>query len=257
MGNILLAAGILCLLYFIILLIKRVDFCLIWLPAGIFFLLLGGYMRYCVSHPDGWRLPGGIQTVLGVLLVLGLAVFLAVEGMVVNAMLKKPRTELDYIIVLGAQVKGSVPSLALTKRLEAAVEYLEENPQTAAVLSGGQGDGEDITEARCMYEYLTQHGITADRLLLEERSTSTMENLRFSAEEISKEEELALPEEVYGKNIGLLSNNFHVYRASLLAEKMGYRSVDTIAAHSDWRLQVHYLIREFFALVKEKISGNI
>ena len=92
----------------------------------------------------------------------------------------KPRSDLDYIIVLGAHVNGTKLTLALLERVRRALLYLEENPGTKAVLSGGRGDGEQISEAEAMYRYLTEHGIAPERLIKEERSTNTKENLDFS-----------------------------------------------------------------------------
>ena len=152
---------------------------------------------------------------------------------------------LDYIIVLGAHVDGTRLSLALLERTRRAFQYLKENPDTKAILSGGQGSGEDITEAKCMENYLTAHGIPESRLVLEEKSTRTKENLKFS-------------DDLTGcgkKNTGILSNNFHVYRAVELARKLGYEHPYGIAAASDPIMQVHYVVREVAALVKEMLFG--
>ena len=94
------------------------------------------------------------------------------------------KKNLDYIIVLGAHVDGTRMTLALLERARRALLYLEENPGTKAVLSGGKGDGENISEAEAMYRYLTGHGINGDRLMREEESTSTKENLEFSRRKI-------------------------------------------------------------------------
>lgn len=257
--------GILCLFYFLVLFVKRVDFAVIWLLAAVFFLVIGGYMAYRACHPEGFRLPAVFAAAVGIILAIGLAVFAVVESNIIKAMFTKPEPDLEYVIVLGAQVKGEVPSKALRKRLQAAEKYLRENPQTKAVLSGGKGDGEDISEAECMYRYLSAAGIGDERLLLEDRSTTTMENLRFSAGVIDGDQKNSVSEDAGTKEkspamesrVGLLSNNFHVYRAMLLGKKMGYRDLYGIAAGSDYKLQIHYMVREFFALVKEKMMGNI
>ena len=94
------------------------------------------------------------------------------------------KKNLDYIIVLGAHVDGTRMTLALLERARRALLYLEENPGTKAVLSGGKGDGENISEAEAMYRYLIGHGIEGNRLILEEESTSTKENLEFSRRKI-------------------------------------------------------------------------
>lgn len=254
MCYVLMGIGTVCFLYLLILLSMGVDFAVIWLPVSAVFFAVGGYGQYCISHPQGFRLPAPLLTAAGLLTAFVLAVFLVAEGLILKEMLMQPPQNLDVLIVLGAQVKGEKPSRALLRRLEAAERYLSENPDTVAVLSGGKGDGEDITEAECMYWYLTGQGIDEARLILEDTSTTTAENLTFSAEKIA--EHFGKREGVSQKT-GLLSNNFHVYRARLLAEKMGYTDVYSVPAASDWRLQVHYLVREFFALCKEKVTGRI
>lgn len=248
MSSVFLTLGVFSLLYLLVLLAKRVDFAIIWLPIGGLLLALGLYIRYRTAHPEGFRLPAALEGAVCILLTAGLAAFLFVEGQILWEMLTKPRPDLDVVIVLGAQVKGQSPSKALRLRLETAFDYLSENPDTVAVLSGGQGDGEEITEAQCMWNYLTAHGIAGERLLLEEHSTSTEENLRFSSKMIAAWQR---------RRIGLLSNNFHLYRALCLARGMGYENISGIPARSDWHLQLHYLVREFFALAKEKAAGYI
>ena len=254
MYDVLIGVGALCALYLLVLLAMGVDFAIIWLPISAVFFALGGYGRYCLHHPGGFRLPAPLLAAAGAVLALALAVFLVVEGLMLKDMLTKPQADMDVLIVLGAQVKGEQPSRALLRRLEAAERYLKENPDTVAVLSGGKGDGEDITEAECMYRYFTGQGIDASRLILEDSSTSTAENLTFSAGKIA---EYFGEDGGMSRKTGLLSNNFHVYRARLLAEKMGYTDVHSVPAASDWRLQIHYLVREFFALCKEKAMGKI
>lgn len=269
MTDILLAAGILCLLYFIILLMKSVDFCIIWLPVGMLFLAAGCYWKYTAAHPDGFRIPGAVLSAAGVLAAILMICFAAAEFRIIRNMFGKPEPGMEYIIVLGAQVKGENPSRALLRRLEAAETYLEENPETKAVLSGGQGPGENISEAQCMYRYLTETGIEKERLIIEDRSTTTRENLQFSAEKIAQDQtaKSAVRTKADGnqensvsgmdRRTGILSNNFHVYRALCLAGHMGYTQCSGVAARSDWRLQLHYMVREFFALIKEKSAGNI
>lgn len=108
-----------------------------------------------------------------------------------------------------------------------------------------------------MYRYLTEHGIPEERLLKEECSTTTRENLMYSARVLADSRQEVTTETVLGSKIGLVSNNFHIYRALLLAEKFGYRKVYGVPAASDWKLQIHYMVREYFAVLKAKIRGDI
>lgn len=233
--------GAICLTYFVVLLCVGMDFSLIWLLAGL--ALIGWGVLLCVWPKT---IPGGLR--IGVRIFVGAAVlvFLGVELLIFTGMFSKGKQGLDYLVVLGAQVRGTEPSRALKKRLDKASSYLQENPDTKVVVSGGMGHGEEITEAEAMKEYLLKKGIAEDRVIEEDRSTNTVENLQFTGELIDR-----------GQSIGLVTNNFHVYRAVRLAKKQGYTDIYGIAAPSDPLFQPHYLVREFFALVKEWMFKNI
>lgn len=161
--------------------------------------------------------------------------------------MRKERKDLDYIIVLGAHVDGTRLSLALLERTRRAFQYLKENPRTKAVLSGGMGTGEQITEARAMYDYLTERGVEGNRLILEERSTNTKENLDFS---------LALIGDL-DRSVGVVTNHFHVFRGVAIGRKCGCRDICGIPSrYRTWRL-VLYIPREILAIIKDKIVGNL
>ena len=157
------------------------------------------------------------------------------------------KKNLDYIIVLGAHVDGTRMTLALLERARRALLYLQENPGTRAVLSGGKGSGESISEAEAMYRYLTEHGIDRDRLILEDQSTSTKENLEFSLEKIGTGD----------CSVGVVTNNFHVWRGAAIARKCGFRQVAMIPSrYRSWRLLI-YIPREILAIIKDKWMGNL
>lgn len=119
-----------------------------------------------------------------------------------------PPKNADYLIILGARVKGTIPSLALEARIQAAADYLMKNKETIAIASGGQGPGEDISEAESIKRELVLLGIDESRIVLEDRSTDTNENIMFSKIFIPK-----------GAKSGLIvTNNFHQYRAQMIAE---------------------------------------
>ena len=159
----------------------------------------------------------------------------------------KTRSDLDYIIVLGAHVNGTKLTLALLERVRRALLYLEENPGTKAVLSGGRGDGERISEAEAMYRYLTEHGISPERLIKEERSTNTKENLDFSLRLIGSTD----------YSIGIVTNNFHVFRGVAIGKKCGYQKIYPLPSRDcSWRLLI-YIPREILAILKDKIVGNL
>lgn len=151
-------------------------------------------------------------------------------------------TPCQYLIVLGAGVNGTVPSLSLRERLDAAFEYLNAHPDTVCVVSGGQGPGEEITEAACMAQWLIDKGIDPQRILPEDKATSTEENLAFS---------LALIEEKVGtrpQSVGILSSEYHLYRAGLMARDLELEPV-LIPAKTQWiSLRINYYLREIAAV---------
>ena len=147
--------------------------------------------------------------------------------------------------MLGAGVNGETPSLILQRRIDAAADYLKLHPDVPVVLSGGQGPGEDITEAEAMRRGLAARGVDESRLLKEERSTSTAENFAFSKALLE-----AQGFETEGAAIAVVTSDFHCFRAHLLAGRAGLSTVD-VPAEVPWRmLAVNYYVREFFALGK-------
>lgn len=156
----------------------------------------------------------------------------------------------DYIIVLGAGLNGETPSLSLINRLEPALEYLEENPETIAIVTGGQGEGETITEALAMKRYLVENGISEDRIIMEDMATSTLENLEFSFDII---------ENLGGTtdNVAIVTSEYHLHRAKLMAETLGV-SAYGIAGHTSYpTLMLNYFAREAIAMAYYTIFGGL
>ena len=140
-------------------------------------LVLLGLSRLSRRH-RGWKILLRIAQIGLAALVLGLS---AVEVWVIRAGHRDESAQpADAVIVLGAGVNGTTPSVALQTRIDAAERYLKAHPGIPAVLSGGQGPGEDISEARAMYNALTDRGIDPERLILEEQSANTRQNLQNS-----------------------------------------------------------------------------
>ena len=151
-------------------------------------------------------------------------------------------TDCEYIIVLGAGVNGTVPSLSLKERLDATYDYLVQHPDVICIVSGGQGEGEDISEAACMFNNLTGRGIPAERIWQEDKAVNTQENLSNS---------LAIIEEHDGKRpakVGIVTSEYHLYRANLFAENLGLETVG-IPAKTTWiTLRINYFLREIIAV---------
>ena len=217
----------------------------LWLLGGI--LCIACYLYWRRVEKSG-RYPRHrkLLRALRILLCAALIFFLAVEGVILCGGMMEAEQGLNYIVVLGARVNGTVPSGSLRNRIRVGAEYLRDNPQTIAVLSGAQGSGEEISEARCMYDNMVAAGIDPARLILEEQSTDTAENLRNSR--------ALIPE---GASAGLVTNNFHIFRALALARNQGWTDVRGIPVATTMLSLPHYLMREFVGVVYETLRGNL
>lgn len=180
-------------------------------------------------------------------LALGLAALAAIEAAIVfRGEADNSAIPVDAVIVLGAGVNGETPSAALQSRIDAAAVYLEKHPDVPVVLSGGQGFGEDISEAEAMRRALwTEDAAENARYLLEERSTNTAENFRY-AKALLEEQGLDLETAV----IAVVTNDFHCFRAHMIAQKQGLHTLDVPAELPWWWLSANYYLREAFAVVK-------
>ncbi len=179
---------------------------------------------------------------------VGACALLAVEVPIVKAAVEKPEPDAEYAVVLGAAVYGESPSITLEHRLESAARYLSENPGTKAVVSGGQGEGEDVSEAECMRRYLTEHGIDPARILIEDKSTSTKENLAFSKAVV----------EADGGSVSrvvIVSSGYHLYRAKQIAAQLGYRASGAAAPDGYPIYMVGMYLREAVAVAKLWMFG--
>lgn len=193
--------------------------------AGVFLCLYGLTAR-CSLHTG--RL---LRRILLALLALALAVFALLEGIV----LAGSRTDIaqgegapEIMVIFGCQVKENGPSALLRDRLDTALAYLEDHPDMTVVVSGGQGPDEPVSEAQCMYDYLTAHGVDGERIVLEDRSSNTWENIQYTLE-------LFQSGEVEGSSKFLaVSNGFHLARIRMLWEREweGTYTLSTLAAPS-------------------------
>ena len=159
-----------------------------------------------------------------------------------------PEPDLDEIVVLGAQVRpDGTPSTVLRYRLDAAAAYLRENPDTRCIVSGGQGGNEPTSEAECMASYLREVGIDESRVTLEGRSRSTVENLRYSRNLLDSATD----------RVGIVTNDFHVFRACRIAARQGLTRACGISAPSDLWFLPNNLLREVACVAKDFLLGNI
>ena len=238
--------GILCILY--CLGISMVGFgtyfFLIWDVIGIACLILGYILRNerILNSIPKWIKRGFLG-----LLCAGLLLVCVVEGMIFSRFNSQPQPGADYCIILGAQWKAGGPSEVLRRRLDKAIEYLKDNVETKVIVSGGQGGNEHITEAAGMREYLLEAGISDERIIVEDKSSNTYENLVFSGELLQAESD----------RVVIVTKNFHVFRATKIAEKQGYENVEGLSADSVPGLLPNNLLREFVGVMKDFLMGNM
>ena len=225
------------------------------LIAAIVLVIAGCVLRFAMPGHDflGYTLWG-----IAVLVFLfprlhrvGRIVFAVFEIPVVRDARTDTDAHPDAIIVLGAGVNGSTPSLSMCNRLDAALAYLGANPDALAVVSGGQGEGEDITEAKAMADYLTAHGIDSARIVQEDQSRTTSENLENSF--------AILRARGYdpANGVGIVTSEYHLYRAKRMVRALGAEPVGIAAETTLPTMRVNYFIREAFAAAYMQLAGTL
>ena len=181
-----------------------------------------------------------ISTLLafGLIILISFGSFLAIYGSRDTA----DYTE-DTVIVLGCGIRGERVSVGLAKRLNKAAEYHKKNPDAVIIVSGGQGPQEDISEALAMKRYLVNKGIDESKIIMEEKSTSTITNFRYSRE-IMEREGLSLSSVVF------VTNAYHVYRAASYAKDEGFLEVNHLGTDIIWYTIPMNYMREMLAVMK-------
>lgn len=368
--------SVVCLVYFGIISVYsgvKTSAAWIWLVLAIVFFLLFRGSHYYHRHKN--KVPLWVPVSVVTLCTAGAVIFVILQILIFGGMIGTAPEHLDYLIVLGAKVREDDISASLKHRLDKAIRFAQEHPETKLILSGGQGKDEPTTEAQAMAEYLQYNGIAPEQILLEGQSTSTRENMAFSkvlieeqrqkekesvrrkqvdenrrrmelsmfllqlekeAAEKEKaadndlpfsgfaggqgEREQAMIEKDYcppktrregiteksreflargglnrqrsylpgyaivegavgqGQNlealmqvypgvkellpdkplqIGVLTSNFHLFRAMKIGEKCGFEHLYGVASSSDPILFVHLCVREGMAILKDKFLGNM
>lgn len=181
-----------------------------------------------------------------VIMATGASLFIFIEALIIKGMMAKPKDNCDYIIVLGCQIRGDHITRSLKNRLDVAVSYAIDNPDTTIIVSGGRGKGENTTEAFAMYNYLVSKGIDGSRIIQEDKSTDTSENMKYSVQYIENKDSL----------VGIATNNFHIARSRLLARHAGLNNTCGMPAESDHVLFINYMVREAIGIVKDFVFGN-
>lgn len=179
-----------------------------------------------------------------ILLLLFILYVLVILTLIIYFALKKPNKKSDILIILGCQVKGHQPSKSLKRRLDSACTFLEKNENTYCIVSGGKGSDELISEAECMYRYLLKKGISPKRIIKEDKSTNTCENLINSFSIIK-----AQFSEI--DNAVIATDFYHHLRANIIAKKYGLKISGAVSSIPSVKIFVFNTLRELVAIPNE------
>lgn len=246
MGKILeVKIGLAILIYVILLnlISGRIAFSEAFLVMGFIFLLVG-YIRY-----KNIELYKKVFKILKPFILIGLGFFIFLQGIIIGFP-KNNKEASEYVIVLGAGIHGEELSQTLKGRVKKAVKYINNIEEDMyIVLSGGQGEGESISEALAMKRYLIEHGINEKQIILEDKSTNTKENLEFSKKIIEEREN----KNIKDIEVTIITTDFHAFRSNMLAKSFGYENIKLTTSLSNIFLIPIYYTREALAVVKSYV----
>ena len=211
---------------------------IIWIFAAIFF----GFL-YIMEKKSLWpKVPKTVRYVFRIIVAIGFAVFVICQGCILTQFFSKGEPGADYIIVLGAQMRDWGPSVVYKARLDSAIEYLNDNPDTEVIVTGGQGANESVSEGEGGKKYLFEQGIAEDRIIIESESLDTDQNISNA---------LNLVEVTEDMKVGIVTNNFHVFRGVMIAKRYTDADVTGIAAFTEYQYLPNNMVRETFGILKD------
>lgn len=242
LGIVYLAGGAACFVYYIVIgLYSRFGLSAswIWLAAGGGLIAAGLLSRAALPHWLRWAWRAA--------LCAGLAWVIALEALVISGMGATAPAGMDYLIVLGASVYQDGPSPALTRRINAVMSCLDEHPDAVIIASGGKGKNEPVSEAQCIRDELVKRGVDPGRIVMEDRSANTRENIANCRAIIGNDD----------AKIGIVTNNFHVWRSLRLARRAGLANAHGIASEYTGPTLFHFMIREAVSITVSLLKGAL
>lgn len=245
MAIVLCILGVFCVFYGVTVMLvgSGTWFFAVWYVLAVCFFAAAG-----IAHADVWPLvPVVIRRMVEGFVALCLGLVLVTQACALSSFNAQGEDDLDYIIVLGAQVRESGPSAVLRYRLDTAYDYLQANPDTVCIVSGGQGPNEPKPEAHAMAAYLADRGIDKGRIIQEDQSLTTYQNIRNSMQLFDADT----------ARVGVVTNDFHVFRGVHIAHRQGIEHVCGIAAPSNVWFLPNNLLRESMGIAKDFAKGNL
>lgn len=240
-GSLFIILGIINILYFLVCTVTfkmYINFTGFFVVLGVVCILLGFiYKKYKFKK---------IHYVFRGILCLILCVFVFTEAILAYNGKVEYKGKLDYIVVLGAGIKGRTMLSTQYERVQRAMKYVKDNPNVKIVVSGGKGYGESITEAEAMKEYLLNKGVKSENIIVEDKSKNTFQNLKNTKGILDKLSN--------GKSmkVGVVTSSFHITRARLLGKRVGLELYGIPAPIKTLLIPQCY-VREFFALYKSLV----
>ena len=209
------------------------------------FVFFGPFSRFVSLL---WQKTSGkaIICIVSAICIICVIIAATISFFMVRAARDDPKGRETTLIVLGCQVKEGRPSLMLRRRLDAAYDYLSEYENVTVIVSGGKGSDELISEAQCMKDYLVSRGIASERIIMEDKSESTYENLKYSREIIEKNG--------LSPVITIVTDGYHQLRAEMIAEKLDMKAYNISAPTSEWLIPT-YWVREWFGVAYQFVFG--
>ena len=242
LGIVYMVAGAMCIAYyFLIGLYSRFGLSIQWI------WLAGGAALIIASLLTSRPLPRWLRYAWRAVLISGLALLIALECLVVSGMNATAPPGMDYLVVLGASVYADGPSPALTRRINAVMDCLDQHPDARIIASGGQGKNEPVSEALCIRDELVRRGVDPNRILMEDRSTDTRENMIYSKALIDRVDAA----------VGIVTNNYHIWRSLRLARRAGMTNVHGIAATYTGPTLFHFMVREAVSITVSFLRGSL
>ncbi len=219
----------------------------IWLVGAAFFAIcyfFAGKSRWC-------RVPGWIRISVYTLVGAVVMVFAICASAILTDFFDEGEKNLDYIIVLGAQMRDEGPSVIYRYRLEKAAQYLLDNENTICITTGGVGVNEHISEGAGGRDYLIKLGVPVERIITEEESKETAGNIENALSLIGE------PTDMEYLCIGIVTNGFHVFRGVHIARKLTNANVCGIAAYMQPQYIPNNMVRECFGIIRDLIQGKL